>query len=255
MLNDRSGAPLEVADALRQLEARQIAVPAAVTDALVALRRVQAAEPAQVDAQDIRRAYLAGADQGEIDALLLADLGSTRLRSEWAQARISAAVATLNALRDSASEVFPLLRAQAEAAIGKLQAVAELDAGATVDSLVRGGKVDDAKLLAGADEVAAELNALYRLRDQYLVRGGLRSVVVNGHDCTRWRDPVAAAAHARGDTEAQQYLAGLREGCELWYPSGPEARAAGQELADAAAAAAEKKRQREHGVGATFTSW
>ncbi len=255
MFDNRAGAPLEVRDALGQLGSRGIPTPGAVTEALAVLRRVEAAEPAAVDPQAIRRAYLAGADQTEIDRLLLADLGATRLRSEWAQGRIGAAVAVLTALRESAAEIYPALREQAAQAVKTLQAVAELDAGATVDGLVRGGRVEDAKLLAGAEEVAAELNRLYQFRDQYLLGGGLRSVAVNGFDCSRWRDPVSAAKYARGQTPADQYVAGLREGCELWYPTGAEARAAAQELANAAAKAAERKRKQEHGTGASFVGW
>lgn len=252
---DRSGAPLEVHEALKALETAGIPVPAAVEESLAVQHRVEDAQPSEPDQQAIRAAYLRGADEAEISELLLADLGATRLRSEWAQARITAAAAVLKALRDSAGDVFPTLKEQAVAAIARLQAVADLGPGATLDALIRSGRNADAKLLAGAREHAADLDRLYGVRDRFLVAGGARSFTVNGFDASRWRHPVEAARHARGATAADQYVAGLREGCELWFPSPAEARAAAQALADAAAEAAEKQRKREHGTGsyAVFT--
>jgi len=236
-------------DALTALKARGIEEPPAVRQAVATLRRVESAQPAEIDQQAIRKAILAGADQDELDGLLLADLGAQRMKSEWQQARTDAAGAVLAAIRDASAAIFPVLREQAEEAIAKLRDIAAIGPSETLDRLIRAGRTDEAKLLADAQTIAAELDAAYRFRDQFLTRGGPVGMSVNGIDASRWRDPVEAARLARGPSAAESYISGLRSHLELWYPTPAEAKAAAQLLADAAAAEAEAKRKREHGVG------
>jgi len=246
---DRTTWVRDAIDALTALEARGIEQPPAVRQAVSALRRVEHAQPAEVDAQAIRKAIIAGAGQDELDGLLLADLGAQRMRSEWIAARTDAAGAVLTAIRASSDKIFPLLRAQAEEAIGKLRDIADIGPSESLDRLVRAGRTDEAKLVADAQTIAAELDSCFTFRDRYLARGGPVAMTVNSFDCSRWRDPVEAARLARGPSAAESYVSGLRSHLELWFPAPAEAKAAAQALADAAAAEAEAKRKREHGVG------
>jgi len=246
---DRTTWVRDCLDALSALEARGIDQPAAVQDAVATLRRVESAQPAENDTQAIRKAILAGADQDELDGLLLADLGAQRMKSEWIAARTDAAGAVLAAIRASSDKILPILRGQAEQAIDKLRDIAAIGPSQDLHKLIRAGRTDDARLLADAQTIAAELDAAYLFRDRYLTRGGPAGMAVNGIDCSRWQDPVEAARLARGPSAAESYVSGLRSHLELWFPTPAEAKAAAQALADAAAAAAEAKRKREHGVG------
>ena len=248
--NDRSNWPRRAREALDALDARCIDTPAAVAAAVDTLRRVEAAEPSAPSPTALREAFLAGADRKTLDRLLLDDLGATRLKSEWQQAKVDAAGAVLAAIRASADEILPKLRTQAQSAIDNLTAVAALN-GASLDTLVRSGRTDDARLLADVDLTASELDACYDYRDRFLTVGGGAKIAVSGIDCGRWTDPEAAAAHARGATAAQRYIAGLAAGLTLWFPSPTEAQAAARVIADRRAAAAEDRRQREYGVGST----
>lgn len=256
MFDRSSAAPLNVADLVKQLQARGIAVPAAVQPALDLLERVTARRPPEVSPTAIREAYLRDASDDEIRTRLLDDLAAQRLRSEHGQAVIAAATAVLAAVIDHAdSDVFVPLREQAQAAIAKLEKIAAIPASETVDGLLRAGRFDDARLLADAKGVAAELDSCFRLRDQFLIRGGPKATSVNSFYCGVWRDPVEAAKHARGQTSADQYVAGVRGGCQLWFPDAGEARELAQQFADRAAKAAERAKAAQHGVGASFTSW
>jgi hypothetical protein len=236
-------------EGIAALAARNIEVPARVADALAALRDIEAAEPAKPEYTTIRSLYRAGADQKQLDAALLADLGYTRLHSEWTQARIDAAGAVLVAIRDSANEIFPALRDQADAAIEKLTQIADLGAGVQLDTLIRSGRTDQARLVADLPAIVADLDSAYNFRDRYLTPGGARTLAVANINASRWADPEAAAEHARGKTVAGQYLAGLRAGLVLHFPSPQDAIAAAQEIANRRAGEAQQRAREQHGVG------
>lgn len=246
--NDRTNWPARCEQALTALEARKIKTPGHVAAAVKALRQIESQQPSTPSPTALREAYQRGADPAEVERILLLDMGTTRLKSEWAQAKMDAAGTALAALRDSVDEVMAPLRGQADAAIEKLRRVADFG-GASLDSLVREGRHDDARLLADVDLVAADYDACADLRDRFLVRGGGLKLAVGGVNCSRWRDPIAAAAHARGATPAEQYVAGLHAGLELWFPSPDEAVAAASAIADNRAEERQRKADSEFGVG------
>lgn len=248
---DRNVWVFKARDAIEQFAARDIALPKPVLDAIAVMDRVAAAKPAKPEPTAIRQAIIAGAARDELDRLLLADATATRLASEWSQAHTDAAGAVLAAIRAAEPTLHSALRKQADACIDKLASVAKLGGGVKLEHLVRAGRQSEATLLAGRDTIAAELSALFDLRDNYLVRGGGKALNVNGVSCAVWRDPEAAAAHARGATVADQFVTGLAAGVPLWFPSADEAIAAARVIADRRAAAAEDRRRREYGVGST----
>lgn len=247
---DRNVWVFKAKEAIQEFGARNIPLPKPVDDAIALMNRVAAAQPTKPSFTAIREAIIDGAAQDHIDHLLLADATYARLASEWTQAHTDAAGAVLAAIRTAEPTLLPALRKQADSLIAKLAAVAALG-GVKLDHLIRAGRTSDAKLLADESVIAAELNALYNLRDQYLVRGGGKALTVNGVSCARWREPEAAAAHARGKTDAEQFISGLAGGAQLWYPSADEAVAAATVIADRKAAEAERRRQREAGIGST----
>jgi hypothetical protein len=248
MYNDRNAWPYDCNDALKELTARGIGLPARVADAVDVLRRVEAAKPVDVSPTALREAFTAGASPAELDRLLLADLGSARLKSEWTQAVTDCAGSVLAAIRASSDEIMPALRADAENQIAKLTRVAGLG-DARLDALVRENRHEDARERADADLTAAALDRAYRFRDNYLTRGGGTKLTINGINASRWRDPQAAAAQARGDTPAQQYVSGIAAGLSPWFPSPTEAIEAAQEIANRIAAVQKRNAQADHGLG------
>jgi hypothetical protein len=234
--------------AIDDFAAVNIALPKAVTDAIAVMRHVGAAQPDKPAHTAIRQAIIAGADQTELDRLLLADLTHARLASEWTQAHTDTAGAVLAAIRAAEPQLMPALRKQADEHIAALAQIAALDDN-RLDALVRAGRQADAALLAAADTTAAALTNLYALRDNYLTPGGPTALTVNGVNAAVWRDPDAAAAHARGKTPADRYIAGLAAGCQLWMPTPAEAIAAATDIAERRAQAAQRRRAAEHGVG------
>jgi len=225
-----------------------ITLPKPVTDAVAVMARIEADKPSTPSPSAIREAIIRGADQTEIERLLLLDLGATRLSSEWTQARTDSAGAVLAAVRAAEPTLLPALRKLADEAIGKLRRIADLG-GVKLADLIRAGRESEAKLLADVDLIAAGLSNLYQLRDEFLIGGGGRALIVNGVSCATWRDPGAANAHARGKTVAEQYIAGLAAGVPLWFPSPAEAIEAATAIAAKRAADAERKREREFGQG------
>jgi hypothetical protein len=220
--DSRDGAPYRVRDVLKQFGDRNIEVPDSVTTAVEVLDRVEAAAPVEPPHDAIRKAILAGADDDAINALLLQDLGHTRLRGEHGQARIDAAGRVLGAILRSRDDLHPQLRELAVAAIATLTTVAELG-GASLDTLVRERRVKDAQALAEVDIAAVELDALYNLRDRFLTPGGGQALTVGHVNASRWRDPIAAGHYVSGSTLAEHFASGLRAGIELWYPTPEEA--------------------------------
>lgn len=246
--SDRNVWVFKAKQAIEEFGALDIKLPTNVLDGVKVMNRVAAAKPVKPSHTAIREAIVAGAAQGEIDRLLVADATYTRLSSEHAQGHIDSAGAVLAAIRDSADTLLPKLREHADAAIAKLSAIADLG-GATLDHLVRAGRTADAALLADRDTTVAALTNCYRLRDTFLIRGGAQRLNVNGVSCATWRDPEAAAAHARGKTPADQFIAGLQAGLTPWFPSPDEAIEAATAIADRRAAARKAKVDAEFGTG------
>lgn len=176
------------------------------------LDRVEAGRPAEPAPDAIRRALLAGADPAHIDALLLNELGHARLTGEYRQAVIDAALAVLAAIRaDHDHSIFEQLKALADKAIEHLDAVAEL--------LVRSGDHRGAQLVAEVEPIAAELESLFELRDDFLT-GGLDKMRLGHVDCSRGKDPDKLG---RGATPAERFLDGLAQGNELHFATKQEA--------------------------------
>jgi hypothetical protein len=248
--NDRSTAPFNVRDVLKQFAARNIEVPQSVNDAVAVFDRVEAATPQEPEHDAIRKAVLADADDDEINALLLADLGSTRLRAEYGQARIDAAGRVLRTILRAADELHPQLRERADEGIAKLSTVADLG-GASLDTLVRERRVKDAQALAELDIVATELDALYQLRDRFLTPGGGQAFSVGSGSVNagRWRDPIAAQHYATGNTLADQFVSGLRGGAGLWFPTLDEALAVAEPIYDELQRQAEQTAARRRSEG------
>src|ERR1700739_43642 len=222
MRNDQQGAPYRVRDVLKQFDQRGIAVGDGVNTAVAVLDRIEDAPRTQSEHPAIREAILADADGDEIEALLLQELGFERLRSEHARARITAAVRVLSAILRARDELHPQLRELADDAIANLNVVAGIGS-ASLDTLVRDRRVKEAQALAEVGIVAAELDALYSLRDRFLVPGGVQALSVGHVNASRWRDPIVAEHHASGRTLAEQYISGLRAGVELWSSTPEEA--------------------------------
>jgi hypothetical protein len=253
----RQDAPYLLRDALTGFESRGIALPDEVNAAVAHWEAIKARTPTDQAPTALRDAIAGGADDNTLDRLLVRDLGSTRLKSAYTQAAISAASAALAAILDHRADIHRQLSKLADDAIKKLETIAALG-DTTLDSLVRSGRTADARVFADRQVIGAELHALYGLRDAYLLPGGVKAARVGHVDCTQWRDISAVDGHLYGDTVVDRYLGGLRAGGgALWFPSGEEAVAAAQPIHDqwqreAEAAAAERRAQ---GGIAAFGGW
>jgi hypothetical protein len=222
----RSGTTYRARNAVSQLASRSIPLPDSITAAVADLDRIESATPREPDRTAIRQAIVAGANTDEINDLVLAELAFTRLRGEYLQAAMIAAQGILAAVRAESDHLHAELAARANTAIGQLAAVAALD-GASLETLVRDGRHDDAQALVEVDVAGAELQALYEFRDSYLTPGGPESARAGHINCTQYRDPRIAARHHRADLDVTgNYLRALRQGAELWFPTPEEALAA-----------------------------
>lgn len=225
----RDGAQSRADNAVNRLTTRNIGLPAAVAEAVATLTRVRDARPAQPNPFTLRDLILAGANQSEIDAEVLARLGHAQHIAAWNEAVISAAVAVGRALWAAHDELCSELQQRAEVQIKHLETVAALD-GETLATLLVDGRHSDAELLATVDVAATELDALYETYHHYVVEGGHQAMLVDGVDCTRWRDPRPVDHHghstAHTPTITGAFLGGLRAGGELWFPTQTEALAA-----------------------------
>lgn len=243
----RTGTTYRARNAVRQLIGRGIELPDSIASAVAVLDRVEAGTPRQPDTAAIRSAIVRGADSDEINGLLLAELAFSRLRSEYATAAQIAAQKVLAAILDERGNLHAALQVLAEDAIIRLEAVAALN-GASLEELVRAGRHDDAQALVEVEVVGAELVALYETRDLYLTPGGVDAARAGHFDCTQFRDPRVAARYSRPDVGVVgNYLAVLRQGAELWFPTDEEALAAAaplyREWEQEAARAAARQRQ------------
>jgi hypothetical protein len=249
----REQAEYRLKDALAGFDTRGVKLPDSVTAAVEHWRAVKNRAPADQPATAIRDAVMAGADDDEIERLLLRDLGSTRLRSAFAQAAIDAANRALAAIIDARADLHAQLSTLADKAITDLAAVAALG-DTSLDALVRSGKTAEAKLFADRALTGSELHALFGLRDSFLYPGGLKAARVGNIDCTQWRDE-AAVEGAKGATVVDRFISGLRAGGVLWFPSAEQAVAAARPIFDKRAADAQRKRQAERGITSVAAFW
>lgn len=241
--SSRDNAPYNARRALKEFAARGINMPDNVNSAVAILERVTTDRPVKPPTDALRKLIVDGADQTDIDAALLADLGHQRLFVEYQQAELDAARIVLRELRNSNDSLFPQLEKRAGGAIKTLETVAGLG-DVDLAALVREGRHDDAAALVEVETVGQELKHLYELRNGYLVPGGYTAMVPDGIDCTEWRDPRPTKHHGRGnDTVVQAYVRGLRAGGQLWFPDMDEALSAAEPIAAIERHKAEKASQ------------
>ncbi len=248
--DQRSGAVFRAKDTVRKLEARGITIPKAVTAAVDNMRRIEAERPGARDPRELRELILNGAGADTLNAAILADLGASKLNAAYQEAALDAGVRVGRALRDAHDELHPQLAELAAVQIDILERVARLPAGTRLQDLVAAGdRQDDAHALATAEVAATELDALYELRAG-LWEGGHAAAIVDGADCTTWRDPRVAQHHAQLTTRADYYVTALRGGSALWFPDLDAAIGAAEPIARELVRAAERLRlqRRQQGV-------
>jgi hypothetical protein len=159
--------------ALEQLEARKIIISDNITAAAKVFDKVVASTPEEPPVTALRDAVLAGADPTAVGAALLYQMGANQLSSAWQQAATEAAYRALAVIMDERETLHAQLKAQADELIEKLGRLATIDV--PLDTLIREGKTDDARLLADKELTSGELHALYELRDVALIPGTVRS--------------------------------------------------------------------------------
>ena len=238
--------------ALEQLEARNITISDNVTIAAKVFDKVVASTPEEPPVTALRDAVLAGADPTAVGAALLYQMGANQLSSAWQQAATEAAYRALAVIMDERETLHAQLKAQADELIEKLGRLATIDV--PLDTLIREGKTDDARLLADKELISGELHALYELRDVALIPGTVRSARAGHVDATRWRNPDVVENHLSGSSITEIYLSGLRAGGRLWFPTKEQALDAAQPLYSMWQEEEQKRRQRDAALGgyATF---
>ena len=244
--NHREGAPFRARKLLADLDHHGVQRDAQVLDAVTRLDRIESAKPAEPDPQALHDAIVGGASPAELDAIVLADLGSHRIRAAYAQARLTAAVAVLRAVLDDRDHIHEQLAEKAADCIDRLERIAALDS-APLDTLVREGRTDDARLLADAPLIGETLNQLYQIRDLALIPAGA-DLRPYGLDVSRWRNPDKVA-HGHGETTTELFLDGIRRGGQLWFPNVEDQDEALAPLVTAHERKAQQKRERDWGVG------
>jgi hypothetical protein len=237
---------------LEQFEARNITISDTITAAAELFQRVSTGAPAEPPVTAVRDAVLAGAEPEVIGAALLHQLGAHQLTAAWAQAATEAAHRALSAILAERADLHAQLKIQADEAIEKLGRLATIDVG--LDTLIREGRTDDARLLADRDVIAGDLFALYELRDLALMPGTVRNARAGHIDATRWRNPDVVQHRISGSSAADGYISGIRGGGILWFPAAEEALEAAQPLYSMWLEAEEARRQRDASLGgyATF---
>lgn len=130
---------------------------------------------------------------------------------------------TVAAIRADADRITAELRPRAVERITKLETLAAETR--NLNQLVRAGETELAQTLAEVDVTAAELNELYALRNKMYGRkqkwGGEGTVF----ESSTWMNyHVVDGNLSFSMTPSERYLAGLRAGGELWYPTPEESK-------------------------------
>ena len=236
---------------LAALNDRNITLPDPVNVAVQRHQAVVSNTPAPQPLSALRDAIIDGAGPEELGGILLADLGSARLLAAHNEALTHTAHTALEQLLIHRDPVHAQLAQRANELIAKLHATAVIDV--PINTLIREGRHEDAKLVADVDHSAAELNALFDLRDHHLVPGGFRTLTVGHINCARWRNAPDIDGYLRGGI-TDGFLSGLRAGGDLWYPTAEEAIAAAQTYWDDYVVVETERKKELFGTGSTV-SW
>lgn len=242
--------PWKLKDFLAALNARNITLPAEVTAAVDKHHKVAAAIPAVPPATALRDAIANDPDDPNLAAILLDHIAGNQLTDAWRSASNLTALHALELVTAHRDTIHAQLAHQANACIQTLNDLAALGSGVTLDDLVRQGH-PAAKQWADRETTAAELRALYSLRDQHLLPPGVRNLTIGGFDYSRWRNPDVAEHHAQGPTLADATLAALRAGAQLHFPTAEAALELAQQAWDAYEAEAIERQKAQHGIGST----
>lgn len=242
--------PWKLRDLLAALAARNITLPADVIAAVEKHNKVAATIPEVPKPTALRDAIAADPDDENLAGMLLTHIGASQLADAWRSASNLTAQRALELVTVHRNEIHAQLAEQANACIRTLNELAELGPGITLDDLVRQGH-PAAKQWADRETVAAELRALFALRDEHLLPPGVRSLSNGGFDFSRYRNPDVAEHHAQGPTLADATLAALRAGAQLHYPTAETALELAQVAWDAYEAAVIEQQKAQHGVGST----
>lgn len=245
MWNRREGSPFRARAVIKALNQRGIPLTDNIAQALDDLDRIEAELPAEPEPTALHDAIIDGADAQVLDDLVLRELGSSRIRAAYAQAKLTAAVSVLRALIEDRDELHAYLADRAQQCIDTLTRCAAISE--PIDSLIRSGRTDEAKALADKELAGRELSELYQLRDIHLTPDSVE-VRPAGVDCSQWVDP-RKVTNLHGDSPADTYINGLRRGGVLHYPTPEEAAALAAPIAAEMLEAAERRRQDQHGVG------
>ncbi|BBY84172.1 hypothetical protein H7I53_18370 [Mycolicibacterium pulveris] len=246
MWNRREGAPYRLRAALKKFAEHDVDLPKPVARAVELLDRIEANPVPDPSPHTLHDAVLDGASLDQLDQLALRQLAHGRVRDAWAQARLTAAANALDAILDCRNEIHAALAEVADDCISKLERIAELG-DARLDTLIREGKTDAARLVADKELTGSQLNELYQFRDVYLTPPEI-DPRPHGVDCTRWREP-RKVRNLHGDNVLDTLITGLKRGGQLWYPSAAEAAEAAAPIVAEHQAAGERRRQNQHGIG------
>lgn len=208
--------PQRVRTALSRFAELGITLPKTVIDARDALTKIEKAAPKPPAPGALAQAILDGASEDEQLRIAMIELTLNTRREGYSRARAAAAEAVFEAIRASKDEVHQSLSKLATAAIEKLRKTADVH-DVPLEALVRAGRHKDAELIASANVVERQLEALYRLRQDLL------------WPADRWLvQPVDRWFHP--DHAGHGFIEGLRVGGRLWFPTFEEAAARAGDL-------------------------
>jgi hypothetical protein len=243
-------APFQLRELLTSISSRNVNLPAPLVEGVQLWKRITESTPAPLPHNALRDAIIAGADEATVAGTLLQEVAGNRLTTAWQQAANKAAADALTVVMAHRNDIHAQLAVLADDCIAKIKSVADLGS-TTLDTLVREGRHAEAKLYADRQTVASELNALYGIRDSYLVPGGGRTLKIDVYDCSRWQNPLDISNHVRGNGLAEQFISGLSAGGILYYPTAEVAVEGAQRLWDEYAAQEIERRKDQFGVGST----
>ena len=231
--------------ARRDFDALGVKLPKPVTTAIQAVDTIEARRPVEVANDAVAQAYLAGASDAEIAAVVAREANWQRQTSGHRQAVQIAAGTALAALRDHAGPIVEAMRPAVEKVIGEIHAACRADS-LDPGQLLRAGKTAEAELAARLRINVDRLRAFRAARDNYLWPS---SVLVAAHGYDKYRTPRRADAAASVPTPDMPLEATtVRAGADLWWPTLDEVtelsgQAAAAEAARAAELAAERAQQ------------